>query len=147
MKGVTRWKIKQQDVFLSPPELFAKFEELYGVKDLSTAFDPCPWPEAEVDGLTCDWEPITFCNPPFSKNGLWIKKALQEAQRGVVTYMVLPWYSFYGASTCTKLLTKPSNKLSARFTFYSPVLKRDTNIAVWLLRIDANTEIKKITAM
>lgn len=137
MKGVTRWGIKKQDVYLTPPELFATFEQLYNVTNLRQAFDPCPWPEAKVDGLEIEWEPITFCNPPFSKAAAWIKKAQLEAKRGVTTYMVLPWYAFYGSSACQYLLEKPDRKKFAfKFDFYSPVLRRTSKgMEVWLLEI------------
>ena len=54
-------------------------------------FDPCPrnW-DKSFDGLTCEWGKRNYCNPPYSEKIKWIKKAIEEQQKGRLTVMFLP---------------------------------------------------------
>jgi len=52
-------------------------------------FDPCPSNPA-FDGLSADWGTRTFVNPPFSKKVPWIKKAIEQAEKGNLVVMLLP---------------------------------------------------------
>ena len=54
--------------------LRAEFGDLY---------DPCPFNpkfDAKIhkDGLTTEWGNVSYCNPPFSKTGQFVKKAFEE---------------------------------------------------------------------
>ena len=117
-----RFGIKQQDVFISPAQLFRDLEDWCG-KALSNAFDPCPWPESLVDGLDSDWQTPCYCNPPFSRVADWVLKAKQQAKRGVTTYMLVPWYSWYQNSRTWKyqmLVGLPTSDYHM-YTFSNPI--------------------------
>ena len=47
-------------------------------------YDPCPidWKEGDADGLKTEWGSSTFCNPPYSRVGEFVKKASEEAAKG-----------------------------------------------------------------
>lgn len=119
MDCVKKWKIKIQDVYISPPEVFDEIEKEFGL-DLRGGFDPCPYPCAEEDGLTIDWKSPAFCNPPFSKSYDWIVKAKEQAEKGVTTIMVLPWYAWYGFSKCKTVVPYPPPKRRT-FKFFNPI--------------------------
>ena len=46
----------------------------------------------EDDGLIQNWDVgAVYCNPPYGKEiGLWVKKAYEEAQKGVTIVMLIP---------------------------------------------------------
>ena len=133
MEGVKKWGIKVQDVYLTPDELFQEMEEEFGVKNLKTAFDPCPFPAADEDGLQIPWKTPCFVNPPFSKCVLWIRKAKEEAKRGVTTYMVVPWYAYYGTSACKKELDLPMPPRHG-FEFRSPITRKIASMNVMFVK-------------
>jgi len=117
-----KWGIKKADVFLTPEEVFVDIEKDFGL-NLRKAYDPCPWPPSDVDGLTADWKSPCYCNPPFSQAVKWYKKAQLEATKGVTTIMLLPWYCWHGSSSCKHLVPRPIPK-RRNYKFYSPTLKR-----------------------
>ncbi len=53
--------------------------------------DPCPidWKEGDPDALQTEWGSSTFCNPPYSKVGLFAKKALEESKKGKTVVMLI----------------------------------------------------------
>lgn len=51
-------------------------------------FDPCP-SNPTFDGLKVDWKSPTYCNPPYSNPEPWIRKAIEEAKKGVDVVMLL----------------------------------------------------------
>lgn len=56
-------------------------------------------------------------------------KAIEEAQRGVTTIMVLPWYCQYGNAKTKAIL--PEKKLKRQFfDFRSPISGRIANMHV-----------------
>lgn len=68
--------------------------ELYDMLDRQFHFDhdPCPInPDGlrKFDGLG-KWGKRNFVNPPYSKKPVWIKKAIEEQQKGNLTVMLLP---------------------------------------------------------
>jgi hypothetical protein len=78
------------------------FERIYaelGV-DVRNWFDPCPHPRPKgFDGLSCDWAPENYVNPPFGsvdhggrKTGptAWVRKAIAEWKKGKVVLLVFP---------------------------------------------------------
>jgi len=87
----SKWSIKDQDIYITPNSVYDDFVKYYAI-DLRKAYDPCPYPESSIDGLIADWQPITYCNPPFSRCREWFIKAKQESSKGNVIYMVLPFY-------------------------------------------------------
>jgi hypothetical protein len=61
--------------------------------------DPCPFPRADWDALTIDWNdlrdddssPGFFVNPPYSNIGAWAKKCYQEAEAtGLPVHLLIP---------------------------------------------------------
>lgn len=69
-------------------------------------FDPCPYPKPDsFDGLTCEWGPISYVNPPFGavlhqgpddkkpkKKGMtaWARKCIVEWRKGKTIILVFP---------------------------------------------------------
>lgn len=51
-------------------------------------FDPCP-SNPTFDGLSIDWKSPAFVNPPYSSPLQWIKKAIEQAEKGVSVVMLL----------------------------------------------------------
>lgn len=45
--------------------------------------------DKDADGLAQKWFGLTWCNPPYADQKLWLEKALVEAQRGVRVVMLL----------------------------------------------------------
>ena len=60
-------------------------------KEFNFNFDPCPitWKEGDPDALKIEWGTRTFCNPPYSKVGLFVKKAYEEANKGKIVVMLI----------------------------------------------------------
>lgn len=44
----------------------------------------------ETNGLTQEWGPVNFCNPPYENIKAWVLKGLEEARKGRWTFFVLP---------------------------------------------------------
>ena len=76
----------KSDKWATPPDFYNKLNEEFHFN-----YDPCPidWEEGDIDGLTSEWGSSTFCNPPYSKVALWIKKAHEESQKGKVVVMLI----------------------------------------------------------
>lgn len=77
----------------SKSDKWATPKELYDMlnKEFAFTFDPCPidWKSTDPDGLTIEWGQSTFCNPPYSKVALWIKKASEESAKGKKVVMLI----------------------------------------------------------
>lgn len=87
--------------WLSPAWLLTKVRAQFG-----EFFDPCPYPKPDdFDGLTCDWGPVNYVNPPFGsimhqgptdkaprKKGMtaWVRKAIAEHRKGKTVVIVFP---------------------------------------------------------
>ncbi len=52
-------------------------------------FDPCP-EHPKFNGLEVDWGRVSFCNPPYSELGLWLKKGFEEFQKGKTVVFLIP---------------------------------------------------------
>ena len=63
----------------------------------SNCYDQCP-PNPKCDHLLHSWEKLNYVNPPYSNKVPWIKKAIEEMEKGNTTVMLLPqdtsaaWY-------------------------------------------------------
>lgn len=71
------------------PQAF--YEKLH--KEFNFNFDPCPLNNNELrtfDGLSSDWGTRTFCNPPYSDWGRWVKKGYEEHLKGKLVVFLLP---------------------------------------------------------
>jgi len=51
-------------------------------------FDPCP-SNPTFDGLKIEWESHTYVNPPYSNPLPWVKKAIDENEKGKTVVMLL----------------------------------------------------------
>ena len=76
----------KSDKWATPQKLY---DELH--KEFNFNFDPCPitWKVGDADGLSIEWGSSTFCNPPYSKVALWIKKAYNESKKGKKVVMLI----------------------------------------------------------
>lgn len=52
-------------------------------------FDPCPV-NPKRDGLKIEWATKNFVNPPYSQISKWVDKAIEEAEKGKVTHLLVP---------------------------------------------------------
>lgn len=53
-------------------------------------FDPCPLNfNPEFDGLSIEWAERTYVNPPYSDPKPWVKKAIEEKNKGKLIVMLL----------------------------------------------------------
>jgi hypothetical protein len=53
--------------------------------------DPCPLGgKLCMDGRAIDWSERTFVNPPYNEIPKWIKKALEEKEKGKTVVMLIP---------------------------------------------------------
>jgi len=76
----------KSDKWATPQKLYDELNN-----EFKFNFDPCPitWKEGDLDGLSIDWGSSTFCNPPYSKVALWIKKAYDEWKKGKKVVMLI----------------------------------------------------------
>jgi len=76
----------KSDKWATPQKLYDELNN-----EFKFNFDPCPitWKEGDLDGLSIDWGSSTFCNPPYSKVALWIKKAYDEWKKGKKIVMLI----------------------------------------------------------
>ena len=81
------------DYWETPPNLLAELEKEFGKFDL----DPCCRPETAKaaffytesdDGLAREWSGKVFLNPPYSRPGPWLEKAIQQVRAGNASLVV-----------------------------------------------------------
>ena len=60
-------------------------------KEFKFNYDPCPitWKVGDPDALEADWGTSTFCNPPYSRVGEFVKKASEEAKKGKTIVLLI----------------------------------------------------------
>jgi hypothetical protein len=76
--------------WLTPPDLLEAL-----TKEFEIDFDACPYPRpSDFDGLTSDWGNSTYVNPPFSGPTAWVRKALEESEKGKRVVFVFPIYKW-----------------------------------------------------
>ena len=75
-----------------------KYIKDYIRKEFGEYFDPCPL-KSTIDGLSIDWEPINYINPPYSRKlkEAFIMKALEESKKCAICILLIP------ANTDTKI--------------------------------------------
>ncbi|MBQ8635310.1 adenine methyltransferase [bacterium] len=84
--------------YMTPPELVElalKIKDVeYFVLDVCCSKKNIPalyhYIDGEKDGLTCPWEILNWCNPPFDECNKWVKKAYEEQKKGNETVMLIP---------------------------------------------------------
>lgn len=60
-------------------------------KTFNFNFDPCPFEwDKSFDGLKIDWKERNYCNPPYSEKLPWVKKSIEESNKGKLVVMFLP---------------------------------------------------------
>jgi len=74
----------ENQTWKTPTKLYEKLD-----KEFNFDFDPCP-NNAKFDGLKISWKSCNFVNPPHKTQNLWIKKAINEADKGNKSVMLLP---------------------------------------------------------
>ena len=92
-KLATKFATGRQD-WETPDELFAPLNEEFGFTldvcaDIHNAKCKQFFSSAD-DGLSKSWSGICWMNPPFGSQGKWIKKAYQEARRGITVVCLMP---------------------------------------------------------
>lgn len=70
----------------TPDWLWNLLEKTYGKFD----FDPCP-PNPKFNGLEVPWKRLNFVNPPFKEIKLWLRKAVEEMDKGHATLFLVPF--------------------------------------------------------
>ena len=58
-------------------------------KEFNFDFDPCPYPRQQWDGLKVEWKDSNFMNPPYSETEKWVRKAIEERNKGKTVVMLL----------------------------------------------------------
>ena len=79
-------KAGYSDKWATPKEVYEPLHQRFNF-----TFDPCPidWKEGDADGLTIDWGERTFCNPPYSQVGAFVKKAAEEHAKGKLVVLLI----------------------------------------------------------
>jgi site-specific DNA-methyltransferase (adenine-specific) len=87
--------VPERTDWATPPAIFAGLDAEFGF-----TLDVCASPHnAKVsryftrddDGIQQAWSGVCFCNPPYGREiSKWVRKASQEAERGVTTVMLIP---------------------------------------------------------
>ncbi len=89
MKQKTKVNGSTNDDWETPDYILDSLIEEFGLM-----FDPCPLNalDSDFDGLSIDWKPITFVNPPYNRfdKPRFIKKAIQEAQKNCLVILLIP---------------------------------------------------------
>lgn len=52
-------------------------------------FDPCPL-GGQIDGLAIEWGESNFVNPPYSQLRKWVKKSIEEHEKGKDVVLLIP---------------------------------------------------------
>jgi site-specific DNA-methyltransferase (adenine-specific) len=76
----------KSDNWQTPKELYDSLN-----KEFKFDCDPCPinYNDKSPDGLEIEWGISTFCNPPYSKTKLFIKKAYEEWKKGKTVVLLI----------------------------------------------------------
>ena len=91
----TQRELLWEPYWITPPELYQTLNQ-----EFHFDYDPCPFPKPEnYDGLKVEWGKSNYVNPPFHReNGIgptaFVRKAIQENQKGKTTVLTLPTPSY-----------------------------------------------------
>ena len=79
-------KTGYSDKWMTPPAILDTLNQ-----EFKFNYDPCPitWKEGDTDALEAEWGTSTFCNPPYSRVGEFVKKASDEAKKGKVIVLLI----------------------------------------------------------
>lgn len=68
-----------------------------------------------------------FCNPPYSNIKPWIEKAMEEADKGFITVMLIPTPN--GESHYHEIFVRAKSItfITGRIAFYNPYLKKEVS--------------------
>jgi len=74
------------DKWATPPSVYDPL-----AAEFKFNYDPCPitWKEGDTDALQADWGMSTFCNPPYSRVGEFVKKASDECKKGKTVVLLI----------------------------------------------------------
>lgn len=67
---------KKNDVVKTPKYFYDELHRIYNFD-----FDPCPV-NPVFNGLNIEWGRMNYVNPPFSEIGKWLKKGVEEMEKG-----------------------------------------------------------------
>lgn len=73
----------KNDCVATPKDLYAAMNKRFKFK-----FDPCPI-NPKRDGLSIPWKKVNYVNPPYSNIKGWMKKAVEEMERGNKTVFLV----------------------------------------------------------
>ena len=78
------------DSVRTPPWLLTKIKKEFGQK----LYDPTPFiknfdPKKHKDGLTTEWGPVSYCNPPYSRVAKFVEKAWTEWRKRKTIIMLV----------------------------------------------------------
>ena len=74
---------QETDHWGTPDSMYRKLDD-----EFLFDFDPCP-DRSDFDGLVIEWGDRNFINPPFSEWPKWVKKGIEEAEKGKLCVFLL----------------------------------------------------------
>jgi len=110
MKQEESKKIKESDLYETPPEVFAYLSKVHGPFDLDVCAQSSTakcdlYMTPHENALIQEWANKSWCNPPYSNPMPWIQKAITEKEKGNTTCMLLPadvstkWFRLMAANS------------------------------------------------
>ena len=89
----TKFESKNQE-WETPDEIFHSLNhEFHFTLDVCALFHNTKCEKyftPDIDGLSQPWHGWCWMNPPFGNQGIWVKKAYEESQRGTTVVCLLP---------------------------------------------------------
>jgi hypothetical protein len=134
-------KSRQKRYFLTPPDLYAELNALYGPFD----HDPCPLDGK--DGLTTEWGQRNYVNPPFREadavNGggptAFVRKAIEEQEKGKDTVLVLPVQNYVDMLLRAGAELRPLGRVKWLEADSKEAMPGPTTVCAFVLRGKVNT--------
>ena len=77
---------KQEQNYKTPKKIIIDLEKEFGF-----LYDPCPLNNdiTKYDGLKTNWFSPVFCNPPYNNISEWVKKIVEQYNKGVKPIILL----------------------------------------------------------
>lgn len=122
-----------RDLWMTPKFVFDYYDRRFGFyMDVAASKENslCEhYYSVDHDSLSddCSWDGVCWCNPPYSKIMPWVKKAIDEMERGSVTVMLIPadtsvkWFKL-AYENCTEC-----HFISGRLSFINEETKQPVN--------------------